>query len=187
MNEQPLSNDVLLIEALIKKSIHVPEVSKAVSNNLLVRILETIPTAPPIAMSSALKFLETALRLYPGPSGMIRTSTQKFILSFIDLTDELMLRKSAKCLQLMQQVRGSASHGSTHRESWRELHLQLIGSIHGIFDIIYKDIEATLKTPVPENRLKVDQLILKDESITRVSQLVTRLRNLCTMLEVVLM
>lgn len=162
-----------------------PEISKAISNNLLIKILETIPSTPSVAVSSALKFLETAMKTYPGPSGALRTFIEKFILSFID-TDETLLKQSAKCLQLLQQVRGSGSHGSTHKVSWGQLHLQIIGSIHEMLDAIYMNTDETLDGSDHEDRLKIEQLILKDEPINRVSQLVTRLRNLCTILEVVL-
>ncbi len=83
-------------------------------------------------------------------------------------------------------MRGSGSHGSTHKVSWGQLHLQIVGSIHEMLDAIYMNTDETLDGSDHEDRLKIEQLILKDEPINRVSQLVTRLRNLCTILEVVL-
>lgn len=163
-----------------------PEISKAISNNLLLKILETVPSTPPVAVSAALKFLETAMKIYPGPSGALRTFIEKFILSFVDSIDESLLKQSAKCLQLLQQVRGSGSHGSTHKVSWGQLHLQIIGSIHEMLDAVYINTDETVDGSEHDDRLKIEQLTLKDEPINRVSQLVTRLRNLCTILEVVL-
>ncbi|KAJ6622011.1 Proline-, glutamic acid- and leucine-rich protein 1 [Pseudolycoriella hygida] len=180
----PLAYEVL--EKLIEKSIRVPEISQNMSNSLLAKILEIIPSTPPVAVLSALKCLETAMRNYPGPSGVLRIPIEKFIFSFVDSTDETLLKQAAKCLQLLQQVRGSGSHGSTHKASWGQLHLQIIGSIHEIFNALYANTDETVDSLDFEERLKIEQLMLKDEPINRISQLAHRLRNLCTILEVVL-
>ncbi|KAJ6649617.1 Proline-, glutamic acid- and leucine-rich protein 1 [Pseudolycoriella hygida] len=172
-----------VLETLLRKSIEVPEISRVISNSYLAKILGTITSTPPSAVFSSFKFLETAMRFYPGSCGAMRSYLEKFILSFVDTTDESLLKQSAKCLQLLQQLRDS--HSSGNKGSWGQLQLQIICSIHEIFDAIFEHTGETVHGS-KNDRLKIEQLTLKTDPMNRMAQLVTRLQNLCTILGVIL-
>lgn len=96
-----------VLGTLLKKSIHVPELSKAISSNLLSKIIETNSHShtPSIAHFSALKFLEIAMITFAGPCGSSKKAIETYILSFVDSQNDDIVKQTGKCLQLLQQVR----------------------------------------------------------------------------------
>lgn len=94
-----------VLSKLTQKSVHVPELGKAMSNNLLAKIMESTIGLPAGTHFAALKFLEVAMQTYPGAAGLAKSATEKFIVSFVDTQDNSLVVQSGKCLQLLQQVR----------------------------------------------------------------------------------
>lgn len=83
---------------------HIPELTKAISNTLLSKIIESIRLLPASNHGDALVLLEEALSLYPGAAGITKINTEKFLLSFVDVDHAVTVKQSARCLHLLQQV-----------------------------------------------------------------------------------
>lgn len=94
-----------VIGKLLRKSTHVPEITKAISNTLLSKIIECTRTLPAGTHYGALRFLQLALSTYPGAAGITKTTTEKYILSFVDSDDDSLVTEAARCMQLLQQVK----------------------------------------------------------------------------------
>lgn len=149
--------------------------------------MESTLNLPENAHFCALKFLEIAMKTYPGAAGIGKTVTEKFILSFVDSQNEALVTQSAKCLHLLQQTRGGGAHSSAHKLAWTHLQLCLLGSIHELLNGIYSNTSEIVDGFTGTERLAIAELQLSDEPILRTLQLVTRFKNLCRYLQVVLL
>lgn len=194
----------------MRKSIYVPELTKAISNTLLSKIIDSVRLLPNQNHTDGLNLLEEALTLYPGAAGITKISTEKFLLSFVDGDDEVCVRKSARCLHLLQQViktiflvelssrisynqsssmfqtRGGGTQSAAHKTAWSNLQLALIGSLHELLDGIYSSTSELVDSFGGTERLLLPDLLLSDEPVIRTVQLVSRFRNLITFLHVAL-
>lgn len=148
--------------------------------------MESTLNLPAEAHFAALKFLEVAMKTYPGAAGIGKTSTEKFIFSFIDSHDEVLVRQSAKCLHLLQQTRGGGAQSSAHKLAWTNLQLSLLGSIHELLNGIYANTSEVVDGFAGIERLPITDLQLSDEPFARTKQITTRFKNLCKYFQIAL-
>lgn len=166
---------------LLHKSVHVPELSKALSNTLLAKLSEALLSLPPAAHSAALALLEQAQRLYPGAASLSRAATERWILSFADSADAVLVRQSGRCLLLLQQTRGGGGAGGTaHQLAWAALQQALLAQLHELLDALFANTPEVMDAFVPAADaapLAWPALLLSDEPVARHVQLVQRFRN----------
>lgn len=180
----PLAYNVL--GKLLEKSTHIPDLGKSIASNLLSKIVESTVNVPPSAALAAMKCLEICMRTYPGPCGVVKGYIAKSHLKVIDTHNEIELEQAAKCLHLLQQVRGGGAQGISHKNSWTEYQLQLIGTLHEHFDLLFANAAETFDGSNVKERLNIPELNLRPEPVIRASQLITRITNLTEFLRVML-
>lgn len=182
-----------IITKLLYRSVHVPDLAKAITSNLLAKIIDSACGVPAQCQLAALGCLQVCMSLYPGPSGSSRGAIERHLASFVDQADTVLVKEAGKCLLLLQQIRGSGSQGISQKGAWAMLQTQLIGSLHVNFDQIYANTAETYDgghlngLDGQESLLKVPQLELSPEPMTRATQLVTRFGNLSNYLRVALL
>lgn len=178
-----------VISDILRKSVHIPDLGKAISSNLLSKIIETINGVPPECNLAALKCMEVCMQLYPGPSGASRTIIDRFIGTFIDSTNHELVIQSGKCLLQLQQVRGGGVQGSSVKGAWSNLQSQLLGSLHIILNQLFANATETYdgcNFDEEITTLKGVELNLSPEPIQRATQLLTRFQNLIDYLRIAL-
>lgn len=178
-----------VISDILTKSVHIPDLGKAIASNLLSRIIETVNGLSPECHLVALKCLENCMKLYAGPSGASRAIVDRFLATFIDSTDQALVIHSGRCLLQLQQVRGGNTQGTSVKNAWTNLQSQLLGSLHGLLNQIFANATETydgfnIDEELPT--LKTAELHLKPEPVERATQLFTRFKNLCQYLRIVL-
>lgn len=176
-----------IISDILTRSIHIPELGKAISSNFLSKIIESVNGQSNECHLAALKCLERCMKHYAGPSGSSRAIIERFLLSFIDSSNRAHVIQSGKCLQQLQQVRGGNVQGISQKNAWNQLQMQLLGSLHKILNQIYANTSETFDGYHFDDEivtLKTTELNLSAEPIERANQLFTRFRNLCDYLRI---
>lgn len=180
-----------VLAQLLDKAVHVPELTKAINGNLLAKIMETtlnLPADMRDAQIAALRFLESAMRLYSGAAGIGKSTTEKFILSFVDSSDDTLVAASGRCLLLLQQTRGGGAQSAAHKLAWSQLQTLILGTLHDLLDGCFANTSEFIDTLTgTAERLPLSSLQLSDEPILRANQLVTRFRNVCKFLQIALL
>lgn len=179
-----------VINELLAKSVHIPEFGKAISNNLLSKIIESAIGLPPECHLAALKCLENCMKYYSGPSGSSKGAIERYLGQFIDSTNRPAVMRSAKCWHQLQQVRGGTSaQGTSVKMAWANFQSQILGSLHGILNQLFANATETydgFNFDDEITTLNVAELNLSPEPVERATQLSTRFRNLCEYLRVAL-
>lgn len=182
-----------VINELVRRSSHVPDLAKAISSNLLSKIIDSVTGAPTQCQPAALTCLQICMELYPGPCGSARNIIEKHLASFIDQTDAGLVKQVGRCLQLLQQIRGGGNQGLSQKSAWAQLQLQLVGTLHANLDLIYANTAETYDgghfggNEADAMLLKVPELNLSAEPISRATQLVTRFCNVTQYLRTALL
>lgn len=182
-----LSYDV--INEILSKSIHIPDLGKSISSNLLGKIIESVNDLPSECHLSALRCLETCMKLYAGPCGSSRAIIERFLTNLVDSNNHAIVVQTAKCLHLLQQVRGGGTQGLSQKAAWSMLQTQLLGSLHETLDLIYANTAETYDHHNIDGesvKLKTTELKVSAEPVERATQLVMRFQNLCEYLRVAL-
>lgn len=184
-----ISQSYEVINDLLAKSIHIPDLGKAISSNLLSKIIESVNGLSPECHLAALKCLENCMKLYAGPSGSSRGIIDRFLANFIDSPNPALVVQSGKCLLQLQQVRGGNVQGTSLKGAWSNLQLQILGSLHVLLNQLFSNATETydgLNFDEEVTTLKVTELNLSPEPVERATQLLTRFRNLCEYLRIAL-
>lgn len=186
-----LAYDILI--DLLEKSIHVPDLSKSIANNLLSKLIETVNGLSAECHLAALKCIDTCMRLYAGPCGSLRGIIERFLDTLIDDSDVAVVRQTGKCHHLLQQVRGGGTQGVKSKDAWALLQLKLVYVLHEALDAIYSHTSETADGNVhgaSDELMKAvekwPKLTLSAEPVARVTMLFNRFRNLCEFLRVAL-
>lgn len=178
-----------VISDILVKSVHIPDLGKAIASNLLSKIVESVNGLPPECHLAALKCLETCMKLYAGPSGASRAIIDRFLTTFIDSTNQSLVIQSGKCLLQLQQVRGGSAQGTSVKGAWSNLQSQLFGSLHTILNQLFANTTETydgFNFDEEITTLKTVELNLSPEPIQRATQLLTRLKNVVDYLRIAL-
>lgn len=178
-----------VINEILAKSVHIPDLGKAVSSNLLGKIIESAVGLPPECHLAAMKCLENCMKYYAGPSGSSRGAIERFLGQFIDSTNRPAVIRSAKCWLQLQQVRGGSAQGTSVKTAWTNLQSQILGSLHGLLNQLFANAAETYDGFNFDDEiatLNVVELNLSPEPVERATQLSTRFRNLCEYLRVAL-
>lgn len=183
-----------IINELLRRSVHIPDLAKAISSNLLVKIVESIVGVPKQCQLAALACLQLCMELYPGPCGSSRNSIERHLSTFVDQTDAGLVKEAGKCLLLLQQIRGGGNQGVSQKNAWALLQMQLLRTLHGNLDEMYVNTAETFDSGLNGNangdgelQLKFPEIELSPEPITRATQLVTRFNNICQYLRTALL
>lgn len=178
-----------IINDILAKSVHIPDLGKAISSNLLSKIIESVNGLPAECHLAALKCLENCMKQYAGPCGSSRAIIDRFLGTFIDSTNPVLVNNSGKCLLQLQQVRGGNVQGTSLKSAWSNLQLQILGSLHVILNQLFANTAETYdgyNFDEEISTLKVVELNLSPEPVERATQLLTRFKNLCEYLRIVL-
>lgn len=182
-----------LIEDFLEKSVHIPDLGKAITSNLLSKIIESIQGLPRECFLSALKCVETCMRIYPGSCGASRGIIERFLENFIDENDVGLVQRVGKCHHMLQQVRGGGNQGIKQKDSWSIHQLRLIHLIHDVLDLIFQHTSETVDGNVPIDNEDLKKAIARwpslkliTDPLPRITALFIRLRNLCKFLQITL-
>lgn len=178
-----VANDILL------KSVFIPDLGKAIANNLLSKLIESVNVVPSECHLAALKCLENCMKLYAGPSGASRGIIDRFIGNFIDSTSQELVFQSGKCLLQLQQIRGGSVQGTSLKSAWSNLQSQLLVSLHALLNQLFVNTTETydgVNFDDETSVVKAVELNLSPEPIERTTQLLTRFKNLCEYIRIAL-
>lgn len=178
-----------IINDILAKSVHIPDLGKAISSNLLSKIIEGANGLPPECHLAALKCLENCMKYYAGPSGSSKGAIERFLGQFVDSTNRAAVMHSGKCLLQLQQVRGGSAQGTSVKCAWTNLQSQILGSLHTIMNQLFANATETydgFNFDEEITTLKVAELNLSPEPVERATQLLTRFCNLCEYLRIAL-
>lgn len=182
-----------VIGEILVKSVHIPDLGKAIASNLLSKIIESVSGLPAECHLAGLKCLEACMKLYAGPSGASRAIIDRFIGTFIDSTNQALVIQSGKCLLQFQQVRGggggAGGQGISVKGAWSNLQSQLLGSLYTILNQLFANATETydgFNFDEEITTLKAIELNLSPEPIQRATQLLTRFKNLTDYLRIAL-
>ncbi|XP_050068684.1 proline-, glutamic acid- and leucine-rich protein 1-like [Anopheles maculipalpis] len=126
-----------LLQQLIHRSLASNDLHKLFVSNLP-KLLESVgPKLPPPVVPSALTFLELAMQHYAGACGPAKSRIETFLYSLVDSTNSLVRNSTARCLLLLQQIRGGGQHGSLHKRTWEEYYRKLVDTIHDLLNQIF--------------------------------------------------
>lgn len=98
---------VFILALLLDVCHRTPELNKCITSGITSKLLEFITRIhySNVETAHALKCLETCLKIFPGSCVPFKTSIEKFLLSFVDYTNSLVIvRLVGKCFHLFQQV-----------------------------------------------------------------------------------
>lgn len=168
------------------QSPNIPELSKSFANNIVGKISEVVEQSPSSGHLEALKCVEACIRTFPGACSSVRGKLEKFILKFIDSTDENIVLWSAKCFHILQQIKGGSVEGLNAKQAWHFYQTKLVGNLHQLLEILFSNVTEFYDDPIEKSTLKIPALKLSDEPIARAYQTVTRFNNLITFLKVAL-
>lgn len=177
---------------ILEKSIHIPELNKTIASSLLSKIVESLNAITDECHYEGLKCLEVCMSLYPGPCGSSRIHIERFLSNFIDDINPKMVRQAAKCLLLLQQVRGGSVHGLSQKCAWSLLQTRLILSLHKILNQYFSNTVESFddvnhnSMDSGTHNIKLPELNLSADPVARTSQLSIRFSNLCHYLRVAL-
>lgn len=182
-----------VIGLLLEKSVHIPELSKAVTSNFLGKIFESFVNQVPECRLAVLKCMQTCMQLFPGSCGTSRGIIEHYLAALIDEDDVSVVREVGRCYHLVQQIRGGATHGNKQRDSWSLHQLRLIYVTHNVIDALYANTTETVDGNAPVDDEELQKLIdkwpplkLSSEPAARVSALFIRLRNQLEFLRITL-
>lgn len=182
-----------IIEDFLEKSVHIPDLGKAITSNSLSKIIESVSGLPKECHLSALKCIETCMRIYPGSCGASRGIIERFLENFIDENDAVLVRHAGRCHHMLQQVRGGGPQGLKQKDAWAIHQLRLIHLLHDVLDKVFQHTTETVDAggPIDNEDLKKaisrwPKLNLSTDPLPRITGLFIRLRNLCKYLQITL-
>lgn len=175
-----------ILNEIVTKSVNSNELGKALTANLLTKILESTTIQPVSCATDILSIYETALRHYPGPCGSSRGIIHKQTNRFIDSQDEDVIRLAGKCMLMLQQIRGGGVQGTSHKTMWLQYQLQLLGSVHVCLDEMFSNTHEKFDGSAIKERLDIPKLKLSDEPVTKAAQIMIRCGNLLKFLEIMI-
>lgn len=156
-----------VINEILAKSVHIPELGEAISNSLLSKIIESVIGLPP----------ECHLAI------------ERFLSQFVDSTNRPGVIHIAKCWLQLQQVRGGSAQGTSVKIAWTTFQSQILGRLHGIMNQLFANATETFDGYNFDEEiitLNVAELNLSREPVDRATQLSMRFRYLCDYLRIAL-
>uniref|UniRef100_A0A4Y0BQS7 Pre-rRNA-processing protein RIX1 N-terminal domain-containing protein n=1 Tax=Anopheles funestus TaxID=62324 RepID=A0A4Y0BQS7_ANOFN len=172
-----------LLQQLIHRSLGSNELHKLFVSNLP-KLLESVgSTIPPSVVPSALSFLEVAMQHYPGACGPMKNRIESFLYSLVDSTNRVVINRTARCLLLLQQIRGGGQHGTLHKKAWQEYYLKLVDTIHDLLNKIFAHTPETFDEEENLECLKLSPMPNNIHPICKAQLLAIRAVNLITFLD----
>lgn len=170
---------------LIERSTDAPEFSKHISHSLIQKIFEAAYDPCESAEYNAINCVIQCMVSYPGPCGPSKNIVEKIALKYIDSCDEELVRGAATSLLLMQQTRSGGEAKVMHKKYFTEYHVQIIGSLHRYFTAVFENVEENYDVDADsdEIQLKLPELCVSHEPLTKVAQLSQRIINLLIFLK----
>lgn len=174
-----------LLGLLIERSIDAPEFMKQISHSVIQKIFEAAYDPCESAECNAVNCLIRCMLSYPGPCGPSKNIVEKIALKYIDSSDVELVRGAAISLLLMQQTRSGGEAKVMHKKYFTEYHVQIIGSLHHYFNVIFENVEENYDVDADsdEIKLKLPELCVSHEPVIKVAQLSQRIINLLIFLK----
>uniref|UniRef100_A0A182W163 holocytochrome-c synthase n=1 Tax=Anopheles minimus TaxID=112268 RepID=A0A182W163_9DIPT len=172
-----------LLQQLIHRSLGSNELHKLLVSNLP-KLLESVgPKLPSSAVPSALSFLELAMQHYAGASGPVKNRIESFLYSLVDSTSRPVINSTARCMLLLQQIRGGGQHGTLHKKTWEEYYLKLVDTIHDLLNQIFAHTPETFDEEENLERLKLPPIASTTNPMRKAQLLSIRAVNLIAFLD----
>uniref|UniRef100_A0A1A9ZYM6 Pre-rRNA-processing protein RIX1 N-terminal domain-containing protein n=1 Tax=Glossina pallidipes TaxID=7398 RepID=A0A1A9ZYM6_GLOPL len=180
-SSQDSSNMILCFDLLTKFAMRCHEncdLSKMFINNYLYKVYECLSNVLEIGIESALRCIETCLRLYAAPSASFQGVIDRFLKKFIDSTDHNIIVYCGKCMHMLQQIRGGGQQGVNHKTRWQEHQNQLVASIHAIFNEMFSNCSETYEGDSSHQTGNKTITDLSSEPVQKAAQLYVRAHNI---------
>lgn len=174
-----------IISTIIIRSVAATDLQKNLSSTLIPKIIETAINSPSDA--SFFLIIKSLLQHYPAQCGSSRQLIIKKLWTFVDSTNVQIVADSAKCFHFLQQVRGGGVQGISHKNMWTQYHLQLLGSIHEYFNLLFANTVESSDVSGVADRFNIPDITLNDEPLAKASQLAVRCENLISYLRTTLL
>uniref|UniRef100_A0A2M4BDP9 Pre-rRNA-processing protein RIX1 N-terminal domain-containing protein n=1 Tax=Anopheles marajoara TaxID=58244 RepID=A0A2M4BDP9_9DIPT len=179
---------ITLVYAVLKQillhSINSAELRKLLSSHLSTFILHPLGTNfEASSIPHFLTVLELAMRHYSGVCGALKTRIEQFLYGLADATDSQTVLGTAKCMLLLQQIRGGGQHGTLHKKTWAEYYGKLIDTIHELLNKVFAHTPETFDEQTNLECLKLPALPPTDDPLRTAQLVVVRANNLIVWLE----
>ncbi|XP_053670176.1 proline-, glutamic acid- and leucine-rich protein 1-like [Anopheles nili] len=172
-----------VLQQLIKRSLSSNDLHKLFVS-YLPKILESVePALTPPAIPAALSFLELAMLHYASTCGLHKNRIETFLFSLVDDTNRSVVSGTAKCLLLLQQIRGGGQHGTLHKKTWEEYYLKLVDTIHDLLNKIFAHTPESFDEEENLECLKLPPVELTKNAIRNAQMLAVRASNLIAFLQ----
>ncbi|XP_052903231.1 proline-, glutamic acid- and leucine-rich protein 1-like [Anopheles moucheti] len=172
-----------LLQQLMHRSLGSNELHKLLVSNLP-KLLESVgPNLPSSAILSALNFLEVAMQYYAGACGPQKNRIESFLYSLVDSTNRHVINSTARCLLLLQQIRGGGQHGSLHKKTWQEYYLKLVDTIQDLLNKIFAHTPETFDEEENLECLKLAPIARNIDPIRKPQLLAIRAINMIACLD----
>ncbi|XP_058119596.1 proline-, glutamic acid- and leucine-rich protein 1-like [Anopheles ziemanni] len=181
MQSMPLAYGVL--EQLLLRSLNSNELHKLLVSNLS-KLLEPIaPNLDASVLPAALSFLELSMQHYAGTCGSSKSRIEPFLYSLVDATDQRVINRTARCMLLLQQIRGGGQHGNLHKKTWEEYFLALVDTIQDVLNKIFAHTPETFDVEENLECLKLPPMPSTKNPILTAQLLAVRAVNLISFLD----
>ncbi|EFX80838.1 hypothetical protein DAPPUDRAFT_303887 [Daphnia pulex] len=178
---------------LLAFSSQFPELSRQLSTTVISQLVALLCEPEFLQKASitvhVLECLKTCMKYYGNPCGTVKGTIERSLLSLIDwdemATDPSLRATWAACMAQLPSVGGSGSQGAQHRSNWIEFCVQLVDSIHGTINGMFRNIEELKTQEASSNPLKLPALQHKNPMVLLHDQQ-RRFINLCAALVLLL-
>uniref|UniRef100_A0A182JL29 Uncharacterized protein n=1 Tax=Anopheles atroparvus TaxID=41427 RepID=A0A182JL29_ANOAO len=181
VQSMPLAYGVL--GQLVQRSLSSNELHKLMVSNVP-KLLEPIaPSLDTSVLPAALSFLELTMQHYSGVCGSIKSRIEPFLYSLVDATDQRIVNRTARCMLLLQQIRGGGQHGNLHKRTWEEYYRRLVDTIHDSLNKIFVHTPETFDEEDNLECLKLPPIPPTDNPVLAAQLLSVRAVNLIAYLD----
>ncbi|TMW45301.1 hypothetical protein DOY81_009619, partial [Sarcophaga bullata] len=176
------------LDKIVQKTQQSSDLSKTFASSYLCKIYENLVSEKTTNINSALKCIESCLRLYPSSSASSRAIIERFLWKIVDNNEEEVVVSCGKCLHLLQQIKGGGVLGISYKTQWRNYQVQLIGGIHDTYNELFVNCVELYDDKIETEKLSWDNEKVKYdvEPVKRTAQMYTRCHNLIKYLEIAL-
>lgn len=175
---------MIFLAKIIKRSQQVADLAKSFASIHIFKVYESLTKVPLPKSKYALSCIEACLCTYPGSSGPSRGIIERFLWKNLDHLNSDVVKNVGKCLHLLQQVKGGGVQGVNHKMQWKNYQLQLLGSIHAVYNEMFANCIEMYEDKIEQEHLPwgSQKIEFDPEPVKKAAQMYTRCRNLLTYL-----
>ncbi|XP_067014311.2 proline-, glutamic acid- and leucine-rich protein 1 [Anabrus simplex] len=128
------------LKLLLESAAQLQELTKPVATTVVPKILDLLQNTTHQVSYSALQCLEVLLRNFGGPCGPNKVAVERFVLSFVDDDNSVLVHAAGRCVALFPLMGGGGTGSLNHRSAWLSLQQQLCAAMSEVLDDLFENI-----------------------------------------------